>query len=911
MTDHSRLAAKFGRGASIADGEFPPYHPLACHMADVAAVALAMWDLVLPASSRTALSRGLGIPEGQARVWVGFLAGAHDFGKATRQFQAKDTAGHSARLAGSGLDARTSRPDPGHGRVTAALLPDYLESELHVERRLAATLAVVTGGHHGIFPVVDREGSLVSLDEEDAMTHAAWAAARLELFTTLRRLLGVEGTPAGPMPPAASMLLAGLISVSDWIGSIAEPWAFAWDPNGASDLAAYFAKARGVAHQVLQRERWLPHAPPSTPATFEHLFGRSPRPLQEAAVAVAPAVAAGGLVIIEAPMGEGKTEAALYLVDRWNSTGMGGMYLGLPTQATANQMHGRVTEFLAKRFPIEGANLVLAHGGARLFEEYATTPANVHDEDDDRGAIAAGEWFVRSSKRVLLAQWGVGTIDQSLMSVLQVKHVFVRLFGLAGKPVVIDEVHAYDTYMTGLLERLLEWLAALGSPVVLLSATLPRSRRQRLIDAYRRGAGLAPEVPEAAEYPRTMWTSHAGSGTEHFEANRDAARTLAVNRMEDSDEAVVDLLKRELASGGCAAVVCNTVGRAQQLYLLLRKDGAFAGNELGLFHSRFLAKDRKSIEDQCVRQFGPPRNGAETTESRPPRYVLVATQVIEQSLDVDFDVMVTDLAPADLLLQRSGRLQRHRRRDRKGSAVPTLHIRWPDEEDGPPQFDAGGKAIYDEHILLRTWDALRGRDSLAIPGEVQGLVDLVYADGEALPEAMDGRLAEMWRETFTEMRGKHLKMSALAQQPLIPDPSFIAEEFFEVFQPVPLLEDRPEAPPHRRARTRHEELPGIQVVWLTPDQAPLAQGDHTPDARSIHQLLLHSVSLSGHWTQSLARESASPPSWSESAALRHHVLVVPDAAGNFEVPNGPRISLDSELGIVLSFPPKTKGYDSD
>ncbi len=891
MTDHYRLAAKFGRGASIADGEFPPYHPLACHMADVAAVALAMWDLVLPASSRTALSRGLGIPEGQSRVWVGFLAGAHDFGKATRQFQAKDTAGHSARLAGSELDARTSRPDPGHGRVTAALLPEYLESELHVERRLAATLAVVTGGHHGIFPVVDREGSLVSLDEEDATTHAAWAAARLELFTTLRRLLGVEGTPAGPMPPAASMLLAGLISVSDWIGSIAEPGAFVWDRNGANDLAAYFKKARVVANRVLQRERWLPHAPPATPATFEHLFGRSPRPLQEAAVAVAPAVAGGGLVIIEAPMGEGKTEAALYLVDQWNSTGMSGMYLGLPTQATANQMHGRVTEFLAKRFPVESVNLVLAHGGARLFEDYATTPANVHDEDDDRGAIAAGEWFVRSSKRVLLAQWGVGTIDQSLMSILQVKHVFVRLFGLAGKPVVIDEVHAYDTYMTGLLERLLEWLAALGSPVVLLSATLPATRRQQLMAAYRRGLGLAPAVPQAAEYPRLTWTSRTGSGGEHFGANPNAARTLALNRVEDSDEAVADLLKTELASGGCAAVVCNTVGRAQQLYLLLRKDGAFAGNELGLFHSRFLAKDRKAIEERCVKHFGPPENGAEPTESRPPLYVLVATQVIEQSLDVDFDVMVTDLAPADLLLQRSGRLQRHRRDRRKGGP-PTLHVRWPDlDADGLPELDPGSSAVYDPHILLRTWSALKDRGVIRIPDDVEGLIEGVYAEGEEPPEGGDGTLLARWNETWEALQRKKDYEDREARQRRLASPN--SQGFITRFLADP-REDDADLHPALQALTRLA-VPSVSVVLLAPGETvPSVVGRD-----DVIRMLQRTVEVTHRGLVPVLQRIEPPVSFARSPALRRHRCFTLDETGTARV-EGWVLEYGADIGLRVS-----------
>src|SRR5207248_6281763 len=108
----------------------------------------------------------------------------------------------------------------------------------------------------------------------------------------------------------------------------------------------------------------------------------------------------------------------------------------------------------------------------------------VYDEEKRPSAVVAEEWFARNKKQALLAPFGVGTIDQALLAVLQTRHVFVRLFGLAGKCVVLDEVHAYDAYMTTLMERLLRWLAALGCPVMLLSATLPRDKRVKLLRAY-------------------------------------------------------------------------------------------------------------------------------------------------------------------------------------------------------------------------------------------------------------------------------------------------------------------------------------------------------------------------------------------------------------------------------------------
>ena len=264
-----------------------------------------------------------------------------------------------------------------------------------------------------------------------------------------------------------------------------------------------------------------------------------------------------------------------------------GFYLALPTQATANQMHGRVVDFLRNAFtaPIavgEDVNLVLAHGGAWL-RDLERLPKGVYDEDGPRpGAVGAGEWFL-SAKRSLLAPYGVGTIDQALMAVHQVKHVFVRLYGLAGKAVVIDEVHAYDTYMTGLLERLLEWLGALGSPVVLLSATLPTGRRLKLAEAYARVRGdVATEgEPVATSYPRMTWLEGGKVCADSFEAADRSKRSLKLNKIGDSEDAVRDLLLKELDGGGCAVVICNTVGRAQEMYRALQ--GSFEPKELGLF----------------------------------------------------------------------------------------------------------------------------------------------------------------------------------------------------------------------------------------------------------------------------------------------------------------------------------------
>lgn len=870
-TLHRALAAKFD-SKSAAPGT-PAYHPLVCHMADVAAVALAMWDLVLPYSSKSILADGLGLSEEEAREWVAYVAGCHDLGKATRQFQAKDP-NHAARLNASGFTASDRQKDPGHGLRTAGFFCGHA-MELGLERPVASQLGIITGGHHGRFLVADPQ----SLNPEalDETLQPAWSQARNSLTADFDALFDLGSRPSQEAPPKAAMLLAGLISVADWIGSIEER--FVWDPGGADDLHAYFGRVQRIAQDIVREDRWVPE-PVRQAAAFRELFPFPPRRLQSIVEALMPTVSAGGLVIIEAPMGEGKTEAALYVAHQWESRGARGSYIALPTQATANQMYERVREFLARRDAAHPANLVLAHGGA--WEQPRYTPSAIHGEEAAAsGDAAATEWFL-PKKRALLAPYGVGTVDQALMAVLQVRHVFVRLFGLAGKPVVIDEVHAYDTYMTGLLERLLEWLGALGSPVVLLSATLPSGRRERLVAAYSRGMDSTAEPAPPPPYPRLTWVGASASGAEHAEPSERSVRSLALDRVADSTEGLSSALSRALRDGGCAAVICNTVARAQEVYRQL--SATFKpGTELELFHARFLEKDRRRIEEECLRRFGPPNANPE----RPPRFVLVATQVIEQSLDVDFDVMLTEFAPVDLLLQRSGRLQRHDR----GPRTPVLRILWPGtDEDGLPRFGEATRAVYDEHILLRTWHALRGRPAIAIPGDVQDLVDLVYRDDEATPADADAAIETRWHDTWQKMAAHRAREEDEARTRRLGSP--LSDRSIERYLTDPREEDE-DLHPALQALTRLAE-PSFNVV-LAPAgyELPAELGE-----KDVRFLLERSVSVSHGGLVPVLRELQPPAAFQKRAALRRHRMVVLDGSGSATVGRW-RLRYSREVGLEI------------
>ncbi|MCL4465046.1 MAG: CRISPR-associated helicase Cas3', partial [Chloroflexi bacterium] len=451
-------------------------------------------------------------------------------------------------------------------------------------------------------------------------------------------------------------------------------------------------RSAGMAGAALKLLGWTGWSPSSESRDFSSLFPNieSPYPVQREVEVLADRLDGPALVVVEAPMGEGKTEAAVFLEDRWGAAlGQRGCYFALPTQATSDQMYGRVLEFMKKRYPADLVNLQLLHGHASLsalFQELlrrgeqqrtlaaGLEPRGIAGESGYDGApagVVAGEWFTYR-KRGLLAPFGVGTIDQALLAALQTRHVFVRLFGLAHKTVILDEVHAYDAYMTALLERLLEWLGALGSSVVLLSATLPDGRRLRLVEAYARGAGYCFDEGEMrAHYPRVSWVSRAGCGARQVGVSTRSTRKLGLEWVdgalpaESEPFALGERLRAELENGGCAAVICNTVARAQQVYLALKTyfpETADDGQPvLDLLHARYLYEDRSKRERRTLIRFGKPDGEVEMEDGnvrkvrRPNRAVLVSTQIIEQSLDLDFDLMVTDLAPVDLLLQRSGR----------------------------------------------------------------------------------------------------------------------------------------------------------------------------------------------------------------------------------------------------------------
>ncbi|MEW6230021.1 MAG: CRISPR-associated helicase Cas3', partial [Bacillota bacterium] len=526
-----------------------------------------------------------------------------------------------------------------------------------------------------------------------------------------------------------------------------------------------------------------------------------------------------------------------------------------------------------------------------------------HPEGGAEGAVVAEEWFT-PKKRALLAPFGVGTVDQALLSVMRVKHGFVRLFGLGGKAVIVDEVHAYDTYTSTLLERLLAWLGAMGSPVILMSATLPAARRQALVKAYAgRDVAVVP-----TRYPRLTWVSSDGSDTIHFAGG--PIRKIELEWQVGDRAEIASRLVGVIRSGGCAAWICNTVGQAQETYETLQRAATEAGLEVGssggdsllldLFHAHYPYRERQRREARSIEAFG------KEAKSRPERAILVATQVVEQSLDVDFDLIVTEMAPVDLILQRAGRLHRHPKTRRpKALSSPRLWMVAPPAGEQGPSFGSTSH-IYDEYVLLKSWLALCDRTQLNLPADTEELIEGVYAEDEPAGVAaiipargFTGRLQDARRRMEqARVRSSQKGAARLIKAPSHPDNILYAFD-------VDLEEEDPTVHEAFRALTRQGV--SIQVICLHAGQAGPAldpEGRFPVDLSSkpgpylVQELLLNSMRLSH---EGLFRSVAAlpvPAGWRRCAYLRHSRPLI-FHAGRCEL-GGWQLSLHDELGLVIS-----------
>jgi CRISPR-associated endonuclease/helicase Cas3 len=624
--------------------------------------------------------------------------------------------------------------EPDHGKVTHAAVQDFLVSN-GTNNRTAKFLSAVLGGHHGRLNPPNDRGYKPSKQISEQHTGIDWDRERSDAASAICKTFGANlaGVVADNESPVL-WWLAGLTSVADWIGS---------DEN-------FFPAGSGVVETdvatIAQRAiTTIGFVAPEVVAglSFHDLFHDDQRPdsqftPNEMQLRAISTITVPGVYVIEAPMGTGKTEAALgaayqLLADKKAR----GIYFALPTQATSNRMHRRMAEFVRRIAPTTVGSRII-HGNSWLLDRaLGFSPAASGKQDAANDARIGLDWFA-SAKRALLAPFGVGTVDQALLGVVAAKHFFVRHFALAGKVVILDEIHSYDIYTGTLIDKLISTLEGLGCTVIVLSATLTGKRRSKIVcsgDEEDSNENLPyplitgrmegkpfPPVPATPPPPRDVEVV--------FEARDDAAK-----------EAVA------LAeNGGCVLWICNTVGSAQEQYQRFRAvaDERF---RLGLLHSRFPFWRREELENEWMERLG--KNGATRCAS-----ILVSTQIVEQSVDLDADLLVTELAPTDMLLQRTGRLWRHQRVRPPALSPRLIILEETTNLDDFRQMNAtsivkmlGGKAyVYDPYVLLRSLEIWKDQNHVVLPTQIRGLIAATYEEREKEPES--------WQELFCNGFGK-------------------------------------------------------------------------------------------------------------------------------------------------------------
>lgn len=734
-----------------------PCHLLAFHCLDVAAVGLAFLQRA-PALLQWFQAR-LGTEDPDAVLsWFAFWFAAHDLGKFSISFQGQriDLVEALQGEAPSSLGL----PDVRHDSLGMWLWDEDLQPVAQQGHWVGDDPDTFVGlqywiravmGHHGQPPIEQRRAVGTHFRGRDR-------AAAGEFVAAMRDLLLSPAAAALPAEVGAdefelvsqelSWWVAGLMVLSDWIGSNID--FFPYSDNTELPLAEYWQVAQFRAGQAIERCGVLP-APQSGLQPFATLFPRiaTPSPLQDWACRV-PIDASPQIHLLEDVTGAGKTEAAVMLTHRLMAAGCAdGFFIGLPTMATANAMYGRIAQVYDRLFP-QPVSLALAHRSKKLVEEFqrSVLPAGMDEHDmrqgDETATHRCTRWLADHNKRALLAPAGVGTIDQALLGALQSKHQSLRLLGLVRKVLVVDEVHACDAYMQRTLELLLEFHARAGGSAVLLSATLTKQMKHALLKAFAKGCGQRRlPAPALDDYPLvTSWSKDRPANVVEFPVPTRAAvqRTVQVRYVSDRGE-VIDAIRAELAAGHCVAWIRNTVGDSLDAYAEL--SAHVDPERITLFHARFALGDRLDIEDRVLRCFG-----RESAAVQRGGRLLIATQVAEQSLDIDLDLIVSDLAPIDRLIQRAGRLHRHVRdaagnpladgaADQRGAAcLWVLGPEWTAEPE-PSWFKKAfqkGAAVYPNHGELWLTAQCLQAGKFTMPDDARRLIETVFGgDDAALP----------------------------------------------------------------------------------------------------------------------------------------------------------------------------------
>jgi len=753
--------------------------PLAQHCLDVAAV---FRQLVALGSIHRRLAQAAGQPLTSTQLdRLAVLALLHDLGKANLGFQDKP------------FDPRS--PQPGHVREVAPL---FCEADLAAQLNQALDLPTLTTWFGNettllgyLFAFLSHHGRPVNKNEFGPGTqnyhHARtrwWRpdatrdpiAALTELMTTAKKAFPgafEEQAPAVPDSPALQHRFAGLLMLADWLGS--DDQFFPID-NGGSDrfkLAPRQA-ARAVRAVGLEAASWQSFLA-GADWSFQSLFGFSPHPLQAALDHLPTVDSSNRLLIAEAETGSGKTEAALIRFLRLFSDGqVDGLYFALPTRVAARELYRRVADCVERVFrnPEDRPPVLLAVPGYARIDGVPLLPERAQasdDEPDQRRAERA--WAAQHPKRFLAATIAVGTIDQALLSAIQSPHAHLRSVCLDRQLLVVDEVHASDNYMGYLLTELLRHHLQAGH-ALLLSATLGAHARSRFIGAAG-GTQTSPDLATAESAPYPALTEAEGRLIDLDTTTQTYEKAVTVECLPHLEHPEV-LLKRIAAAlkrNARVLVVCNTVRQALTLQRAAEDLPEIPRHALFHYrgvvtphHGRYAPEDREQLDGAVSARLGKQSSGGPV--------LLIGTQTLEQSLDIDTDLLITDLCPMDVLLQRIGRLHRHSRKLRPEEyerarclllvpQVETLEdwLMANGEAAGNARRLGLGSVYTDLRSIQRTWESLRDRPDISLPRDNRRLVERATH-----PQSLDSLRGERWDKHASSIEGGAIALNVRAHQ---------------------------------------------------------------------------------------------------------------------------------------------------
>lgn len=651
--------------------------PLLTHLKDTQATIKYLYENYLSQNQRDIVN----LPSSL----IGTLGFLHDFGKITPVFQLKQSRPYNAaldqavlaKLGSLSLPSKLPLADKSPHNFTGAYL-------------LRSTcFADIVASHHGTTPT--KHELMLQRVYRDNYGDSQWTNLRQEFLAIAVKDLTPQEKDMlyhASLSQDQQILLLGLVMMADWLVSNEVYFPLISIDDSYQDIDEKKRIEIGLSHWA-KETKWQPQADFDINTYFKDHFNFKPHTLQKEMLATIKAIKKPGLILIEAPMGTGKTETALTASEILSAKcHTNGIFYGLPTQATSNAMLPRLASWLAAEQGRYG--LKLMHSKANSVKAY--------QDLDKNSNVFINRWY--NHKLGSLEHFTIGTIDQLLQMSLSQRHLAFKHLAFSGKTVIIDEVHTYDAYMQSYLQKALKWLGEYHVPVIALSATLTHKIRQSLISSYLQ---KDVELPTNLAYPLLTYTENSIVKQQNKFANSQSKAVTIKSFTKDEPQQIAQKADELVNQGGICGIIVNSITRAQDIAQEIKTPKI-------LLHSSFLAQDRSDIEDQILK----------TIKNRPKKLVIIGTQVLEQSLDLDFDVLITDAAPMDLLLQRIGRLWRHNRKRANSFTKPVCYV----------DINSKSKAyqtdcfLYSNYLINHTVKLLPNK--IILPTDIPSLIEKAY-----------------------------------------------------------------------------------------------------------------------------------------------------------------------------------------